>query len=274
MNKHILYISSFNEKVIKSLSEDIRNLGRITGESLWGAPLDAGISEGSILYLDSAIMGNLPLMASSLGAPLIEYVFFDFENDRKIFLISMLLSKEFKEGEMVFKMRENTLDLLIKRCKTLDRENEGLDFQIVDEDPFFRTKLYRERKSLIKGAIELGTYEECEAEEILTKESVSDVYITDPFTKDKALFNLEKALLIKPSAVHIISERADIYAPYSSLNSMVFRSDEKSIKEALCALMLDFSDNGKIKSIKRLKSFFQGLGSDKKIMEQFKKAAK
>lgn len=270
LGKHVLYISSFNKELIKNISDDIRNLARKTGESLWGIPLDTGISEGSILYLDSSVMGNLPLMASSLGAPLIEYVFFDFENDREIYLISMLLSKEFCEGEMVFKMRENTMELLLKRCRKLDKEKDGPDFKIVDENPFFRTRLYTERKSLIKGALEYGSCEECSAEEILSKEGVADVYIADPFMKDKVLSNLEKALGIKPSAVHIISDRADIYSPVSSVDSLVFKGDEKSVKEALCALMLDFSDNGKEKSIKRLKAVFNKNTDCEKI----KKAAR
>ena len=256
MVKHILQISSFNKELVKTISDDIRNLARKTGESLWGEPLDMSNASGSILYLDSSVMGNLPMMASSLRAPLIEYVFFDFANDRKIHLISMLLSKEFEDGEMVFKMRENTLDLLLKRCRALDKQSDGLDFVMVNEDPFFRTRLYRERKSIIKSAIERGTYEECECGEILSKEGIGDVYITDPFTKEKVLSLIEKALGIKSAAIHIISDRADIYAPYSSMDSLVFRPDEKSVKEALCAIMLDFYDNGKEKSVKRLKTLF------------------
>lgn len=259
MNKHILYISSFNRELIRNICEDLRDLGRKVQESIWGEELKEGISEGSILYLDSGSMGNLPLMASSLRAPLIEYVFFDFENERRIFLISELLLRGHENSGEVFKMRENSMDLLIERCKTLDFLVGGLDFSVIEEDPFYRTKLYRERKSLIKSAITKGTCGECKKEDISFGKVTSDVYIADAFTKEKALSSIENAIGTGPSAVHIISERADIYSPHSSINSLVFRNDTKSIRETLCAIYLDLWDSGKEKAAKRLLSSFSHI---------------
>ncbi len=256
MNKHTLYISSFNKELVRSFCGDLRNLGRKVQESIWGEELKEGISEGKILYLDSGSMGNLPLMASSLKAPLIEYVFFDFESGRRIFLISELLSKEHENGEEVLKIRENSIKLLVKRCKSLDFLGGGLDFSVVEEDTFYRTRLYRERKSLIKEAITSGTYCECKKEEIVPGKVDADVYITDAFTRGSVLSSLENAIGMGPLAVHIISDRADIYSPHSSVDSLVFKNDAKSIREALCAIYLDLWDSGKEKAAARLLSSF------------------
>ncbi len=250
MNKHILYISSFNDKTIQAFSDTLRLLGRKAQESIWGSPLKEGMYEGNILYLDSSFMGDLFMMAKSLKAPLIEYIFFDPETGRRIFLISELLGTEFDNGKAVFKMSDIFDDLLIKRCRALN-DTEERTYSVIAEDPFFRIKPLSVRKTLVRSAVKAGCFSEIKAEGI-DFDNLSDVYIADAFTKSQALSALSKALKISPSVIHIMSERADIYAPYSSTDSLIFKGDNKSLKEAFLSIYQELWDAGKLNSAKRI----------------------
>lgn len=266
MEKKILYISSCRECIVEKLSLMLRELGKRTKRPLWGKSFSPDEEAKALLYLDSGGRGNISMMAKSMGADIIKYVFCDYISGKSHILLSEMLKKEYKDGECFYKREKIARDALGKHIRALDLSGKVNNFFVVNELPAEKSPVYSAIKSEVKKNVTEGSFTEGELALILEDE-IPDVIICDPFLSGGAFAVLEK-LFGKPKAIHIMNKSNHIYAPYTSLEKEIFIETEEYIKEALFAVCLWLRDNAEIRAEGKLLSAFSSLSRGENLIER------
>lgn len=266
MERKILYISSFREDVAEKLSALIRELGRKTKRPLWGKTFLPEEKVKSLLYLDSGGRGNLGMMARSMRAEIVEYVFTDKSTGEHFLLLSERLKSEYKDGEISYKSWKNAKKTLGNRIKALDAECER-EFFIVSCSVFEKSSVYSSVKSAVIENITNSHCYEGDFISLLNREKLPPVIISDAFSENGVFALLENSYG-KPLTVHIMSEHSEIYAPFTSLEKEIFIETERFMKEALFSVCCWLKDSNEERCSKKLKAAFSPLFGGEELIER------
>ena len=267
MERKTLYISSLRDGIAERFSVLIRELGRKTQRPLWGKSLSPDEDVLSLLYLDSGARGNLSVMASSMGADITEYVFWDKQSNRRYYLLSQRLKTEYKDGECVYKTSKNGGATLGERVRVLAGLKKCSDFYIVKEVAAVKSPVYSALCGEAKKNISEDFFIEGEFSDLIDTDELPEVIICDAFSQNGVFALLEKRFG-KPMAIHIMNERNQIYAPYMSLGRELFIETEDFVKEALFAICLWLYDSMEEKSAIRLEKAFSPLARGEELIER------
>ncbi len=267
MERIILNISSCREFVTEKFSQMLRELGRRTKRPLWGKAFNPDEEAKALLYLDSGGRGSLPMMAKSMSADIIEYVFVDRNTGEHFLLLSEMLKEEYKNGELSYISLKEAGKTLGHRIKVIDTFYGIRDFFVVNSPSFRKSPVYSAFKSEVKKNIDNGCCNEGDMAMLFGTEDIPTVIICDAFSENGVYAFLE-ARFGNPRTVHIMNRSNHIYAPYMSLEKEIFIETEAFVKEALFAVGRWLSDLGEEKCGELLYASFESLSGSEELLER------